>query len=212
MFASTPVGFKDAPVTKYLMVFTTIVPLVVSLLEVHYLLDLQLTPHLLQWHQYWRIPVNQMVYLGQGQVLLSLLLLYNLRVVERLVGSRKYFSFIILVYIESTIVLMGLLYGLYFVPFINWNKVTPGQTSVLFGLLLLYYYLVPVVYKFQVSTGLSGGKLLFSDKVFVYGVGLQLALGSLPGSLICGLVGWVIAALIHNEVIPGKRWRISGFR
>jgi hypothetical protein len=150
-----------------------------------------------------------MVYLGQGEVLLSLLLLYNLRVVERLIGSRKYLSFILLIYVVNTITILLLLYGLHFVPYISWNKISPGQTSVLYGLLLLYYYLVPVVYRFQVSAGLSGGKLLLSDKVFVYGLAVQLALGDLPGSLISAIVGWVVSALIHKEILPGKNWRFG---
>lgn len=211
MFVSTPSGFKDAPVTKYLIAFTIVVPLLVSLLEIHYLLDLQLTPHLLVWHQYWRIPFNQMVYLGQGEVLLSLLLLYNLRVIERLIGSQKYLSLIVLIYVISTATMIVLLYGTYVIPYINWNKISPGQTTVLYGLLLLYYYLVPVIYKFQISAGLSGNKILLSDKVFVYGLGAHLALAALPGSLIAAITGWVISALIYKEVLPGKNWRLWQF-
>lgn len=40
--------------------------------------------------QWWRIPISQLTYVDQVHVLLALLLFYNLRIVERFMGSRKF--------------------------------------------------------------------------------------------------------------------------
>jgi hypothetical protein len=49
MFSSTASGFTDTPVTRVLIYFTVIVPILVAILEVQYLFDLSISPHLLEW-------------------------------------------------------------------------------------------------------------------------------------------------------------------
>jgi hypothetical protein len=212
MFASTVSGFADTPVTKWTIYLTVIVPIIISLLEVQYLFDLSMSPHLLLWFQWWRIPLNQLIYTSQSQVLLAVLLLYNLRVIERLMGSRKYLSFMVLVYFITVILRPTTLYALYvMLPSTSSFYFPPGPTSVLFALLGLYYSLVPIVYRFQMSSSGQTGdlKATLSDKTFVYLIAAQLSIiAYIPGSIMSALTGWIIGGLIHSEVIPGKNWRI----
>jgi hypothetical protein len=92
------------------------------------------------------------------------------------------------------------------------DYIPPGQTSVIFALLLLYHRVVPVMYRCQLIPGTNSSssevKAEFSDKALLYAVAIQLALCYPPGSIVSALVGWTIGGLIHSEIIPGKNWRI----
>lgn len=92
------------------------------------------------------------------------------------------------------------------------DYIPPGQTSVIFALLLLYHRVVPVMYRCQLFPGTDSAssevKAEFTDKALLYAVAIQLALCYPPGSIVSALVGWTTGGLIHSEIIPGKNWRI----
>lgn len=90
MFTATLAGFKDTPVTKAWICFLLVAPIVVSLLQVQYIFDLAVSPYLTVWHQWWRVPLNQSIFVNQSEIIIAILLLYNLRVIERLIGSAKF--------------------------------------------------------------------------------------------------------------------------
>lgn len=52
MFVYTQSGFKNAPISKFLIYNQVLIPIIVSLLDVRYLFDLQIMPHLLVWRKY----------------------------------------------------------------------------------------------------------------------------------------------------------------
>lgn len=169
--------------------------------------------HPLTTGQYWRIVLNQLIYVNQSEVLLGILLLYNVRVLERLMGSRKFLSLVLVLSLYSTLVTPVAMYVLYMLPTTWFNYVSPGPTGMLMGLTFLYYTLVPVVYRLQVTpVSANSGKLEMSDKIFVYAVASQLALGNMSGSLVQSIAGWAVASFVHAELIPGKSWRVPLFR
>lgn len=184
-----------------------------SLLQVQYLFDLAISPYLTTWHQWWRIPLNQVIFVNQSEVIIAILLLYNLRVIERLIGSAKFLSLSVLLYTLNSITVPILVYALRWIPYISHENslMRPSQVSTLFGLLWMYHSFVPQVYRFQlspISADSSHLRVQFSDKALVYILALQLIGTSFPASIINMLTGWILCGLVQAEVLPGKNWRM----
>lgn len=165
---------------------------------------------------------NQLLYVTQSEVLVFAVFLYNMRLLERLLGPHKYASFIVLIYLLSAAVVPLVLAVLDHVPLLNSGKggeqahyAPPGPTAVVFGVLSVYRDLVPRVYQFQLTPSSSSSRsrsspsqVLLSDKTFVYVLAADLALLRGTGSLVKAAVGWTLGGLIHSEAIPGKHWRV----
>jgi hypothetical protein len=83
-------GFKDAPVSRSLVFGIVAASLVVSITDSKYYFYIQVEPHLWRYHQLWRILIYQLCYTNSSEVLFAAMTLYNLRVIERLWGSRKF--------------------------------------------------------------------------------------------------------------------------
>ena len=164
---------------------------------------------------------------------------YNLRIIERLWGSRKfavcisnssYYSTLTNLSIQSfllstllpTLLLPPMLLGLVLRPLsLNALNILPaGPTAILFALLAQYHTAIPTVYKYRLTTTNSTApnanqhveplSLLLSDKSLVYLLGGQLALSSLPGSLLAAGVGWCVGIAWRSEIAPERwtKWRI----
>jgi hypothetical protein len=83
-------GFKDAPVSRSLVFGIVAASLLVSITDSKYYFYIQVEPHLWRYHQLWRILIYQLCYTNSSEVLFAAMTLYNLRVIERLWGSRKF--------------------------------------------------------------------------------------------------------------------------
>jgi hypothetical protein len=83
-------GFKDAPVSRSLVFGIVAASLIVSITDTKYYFYIKVEPHLWRYHQLWRILIYQLCYTNSSEVLFAAMTLYNLRVIERLWGSRKF--------------------------------------------------------------------------------------------------------------------------
>jgi hypothetical protein len=83
-------GFKDALVSRSLVFGIVATSLLVSITDNKYYFYIQVEPHLWRYHQLWRILIYQLCYTNSSEVLFAAMTLYNLRVIERLWGSRKF--------------------------------------------------------------------------------------------------------------------------
>jgi len=83
-------GFKNTPVTKYVLTGIIATSTFTSLLTLKPYTHIQIVPHLLHQWQWWRIPIWMATYSNAGEVLFACLTVYNLRGLERIFGSRKY--------------------------------------------------------------------------------------------------------------------------
>ncbi|KAK9322730.1 hypothetical protein V1517DRAFT_124898 [Lipomyces orientalis] len=228
MFAATPPGFKNAPISKLFITITVSASIVSSIVGIKHYFFLQLVPHIWGWGQWWRLIVWEFVYLNESEVLFASLLVYNLRVIERMLGSRKYASMLILSYGFTFLLAPFLLILLKVVPSYTANYLPPGPTPIIFTALALYHDMIPSVYKFRISSSPPPAEsddtqssssssapststphaITLSDKIFVYILSAQLALAQMPASLICAFTGWLVGVLWTREVLPGRNWRI----
>lgn len=207
------------PVTKILILWNTILPLLVSVLDKKYLFYLKFDPYIFQWHQFWRLLTNQLSFLNESQVLFGCIILYSFRVVERHHSSHKYISRIFLVYLYHIFVFQAIpnfiLKAL--VPD-RWNflqrfEYSTGCFPAIGAVLYDYTTYLPVVYRFEIRDLIPDGssKAVFNDKIFVYILCTQLALSEGLNSLVPIACGWMVCLMLNLEVLPGSRWRMPFF-
>lgn len=84
-------GFAHAPITKGILIVTTIASLVVGVFHLAPYANLPISPHLTTHHQFWRLAVHHLAFTSSAELFLSVLLIYGAgREVERTFGTRKY--------------------------------------------------------------------------------------------------------------------------
>jgi len=83
-------GFTNAPVTRSLLVAIVLSAFLATITDTKYYLWIEVRPHLLDYHQFWRLLTWQLCYTNSTEVLFAAMTLYQLRVIERLWGSRKF--------------------------------------------------------------------------------------------------------------------------
>jgi len=146
--------------------------------------------------------------------------LYNLRIIERLWGSRKFLSFILSTAAYTTLLPPLALVVLHILSFGRINTLPSGPTALVFALLAQYHAAVPYVYKYNISWPLpptsdptassnSSHGVILTSKATTYLLPLQLALSSLPGSAIAAAVGWLVGYAYRLDLLPGAAtWRV----
>ncbi|ODQ53501.1 hypothetical protein SAICODRAFT_30177 [Saitoella complicata NRRL Y-17804] len=206
MLSSAPSGFRNAPISKFLSTYLITTSTLIPLLSLQPLLHIQFSPHLLQYHQFHRLLTWQLAYVNSGEVLFAVLLVYNLRGVERAMGSRKYISLIISTWFLTS--LLGPLLLLLLRPIFGLNYLPPGPTPLLFSLLAHYASLIPPTYSFHLEP--LPRALTVTDKIFVWGLAAQVALSQGWGSAVSAAVGWCVGLGWRAEVVPGRvrAWRV----
>ncbi len=83
-------GFESAPITQLLVIWTVVATILTKITDTKHYFYIQVDPHLWHYHQLWRIFIYQLCYTNSTEVLFAAMSIYNMRVIERLWGSRKY--------------------------------------------------------------------------------------------------------------------------
>ncbi|CAG80445.1 hypothetical protein B0I72DRAFT_88994 [Yarrowia lipolytica] len=214
MFVATNPGFVGAPVTRALVTIVVCLPVFVSLLELQPYFGLQMVPFITAYHQWWRLLTWQEVYVNQSEIIFASLALYNLRIVERLLGSRQFLSYVLVVLMYTSIFVPLISAFIGILPFVSIPYIPSGPTALIFSLLVQYRELVPVAYKFKFllsSTSDSVTEVTLTDKIFLSLCVLQLTWTKYWGSIIIAFTGWTVGVLLDLEILPGKGWRVPLF-
>ncbi|CAJ2510764.1 Uu.00g063890.m01.CDS01 [Anthostomella pinea] len=212
-------SFTNAPVTRSLVYGLIGMSIAVSLLDIKHYFYILVDLHLWKYHQFWRSLIYQLCYTNSSEVLFAAMTLYNMTPVERMWGSRKYATFIFVTYSLTSVISPMLLVVLRPLTFGLFNYLPAGPTPIIYAVLAQYHAIIPHVYKYRVATSISQSTndqfqgITFSDKTYRYFLALQLALFQWPGSLLGGLVGWVVGYAWRMEVLPRSliRWRVPGW-
>lgn len=83
-------SFTNAPVTRGLVLGLAATSIAASLFDAKHYFYILVDTHFLRYHQAWRVLLYQLCYTNSTEVLFASMTLYNMRVVERMWGSRKY--------------------------------------------------------------------------------------------------------------------------
>lgn len=227
-------GFTAATVSRWFFFTSIAVSLLVSITDTKYLFHIQLVPHLWRYKQYWRLLVWQSCYNNSSELLFGVMTLYHMRVLERLWGSRKFAvrisclvlatrqsrfptstdrqtqSFLLSTLPPTLLIPPVVLTILHPITFSALNVLPSGPTPLIFALLAQYHATIPTVYKYRLLVSSSSTEAVtFSDKSLVYLLAAQLALSSLPGSMIAATVGWFVGVAWRRDLGPAiwTTWR-----
>ncbi|KAJ4262636.1 hypothetical protein NW757_000890 [Fusarium falciforme] len=212
-------SFTNAPVTRLGVLCLIAGSILASVLDVKHYFYIIIDTHIWRYRQLWRPLAYQLCYTNSTEVLFAAMSLYNLRIVERMWGSRKFASFLIVTFLLTallpplvSIVLRPLTAGWF-------NYMPAGPTPIIFAILAQYHAMVPHMYKYRVATSEAPPTdepfvgLTFSDKSYKYAITLHLALLQWPGSLLGAVIGWVLGYSWREGLLPAAlvRWRVPGW-
>ncbi|KAK5118794.1 hypothetical protein LTR62_000003 [Meristemomyces frigidus] len=206
-------GFSNAPVSRALVIGVVLLPFLATLADAKYYMWLEVRPHLLDYHQFWRLFTWPLCYTNSAEVLFAAMTFYQMRVIERLWGSRKFASFIFST-LPYTTLLPPILLTMFIRPlsFGRINYLPAGPTALAFALLAQYHAAIPYIYKYRLSGTTPSSGLNLTSKSTSYLLPLQLALSQLPGSALVAAVGWIVGFSYRREVLPGAaRWRVPNW-
>lgn len=212
-------SFTNAPVTRGLVLGLVATSVAASLFDAKHYFYILVDPHILRYHQPWRALTYQLCYTNSSEVLFASMTLYNMRLIERMWGSRKYASFILTSACITailppllTLILRPLTFGVF-------NYLPAGPTPIIFAILAQYHAIIPHIYKYRLALSASPPTdnnfvgLTFSDKSYRYLLAAQLALFQWPGSVLGAAIGWLVGYAWRIDLLPGvlTSWRIPGW-
>lgn len=214
-------GFTNTPTTRLLILLYVSSSILTSLLSTKHLLPIRPSPHLWPYLQFSRVLTFQLASTASTDLLFTVVLLYTFRVLERLWGTRKFASFVLLTLSLSALgtLLLGTLLCVLTVG--RWNYIPAGLTGLVFASLAAWTDEVPGLYRWRISfpTGSrsAGGSaermkgITLSDKSTTYLLAAQLALSQFPYNAVPALVGWMVGTAWAGEMLPGRmgRWRVA---
>ncbi|KAJ9618660.1 hypothetical protein H2203_008864 [Taxawa tesnikishii (nom. ined.)] len=208
-------GFTSAPITRFLVVGVVVCSMLASITDTKYYFWIAVKPHLRDYRQLWRLLTWQLCYTNSTEVLFAAMTLYQLRVIERLWGSRKFVFPTVdttVYHITSPILLAAIIRPL---SLNNINYLPAGPTPIVFALLAQYHAAIPYLYKYRLSASstpdpdIATSGVILTSKATSYLLPLQLALSQLPGSAVAAGIGWLVGYGYRMEILPGAAsWRI----
>ncbi|OBS21325.1 hypothetical protein FPOA_07663 [Fusarium poae] len=212
-------SFTNTPVTRLGVVGLVAGSILASVLDVKHYFYILIDTHIWHYRQFWRLLAYQLCYVNSTEVLFAAMSLYNLRIVERMWGSRKFVSFLAVTYFITSIIppIVSIVLRPLTAGYLNY--IPAGPTPIIFAILAQYHAMVPHMYKYRVATSEAPPTdrpfvgLTFSDKSYKYAIALHLALLQWPGSVLGAITGWVIGYSWREGLLPSAlvRWRVPGW-
>lgn len=230
MSLEAPVGLKQFPVTKLCMLGSIVVPLGAALMGTKYVFEVIYDPYIQDYGQYWRYLFFQLSSVNETDVALIVLLWYQYRHIERLMGSVKYLSALVLllVYQGIAVTVLHLVYNRMFGSMFCWNQLVSGFYGIVLAMFHFYKQYTPVVYEFDIVVGAplwsqlfhkkmlprSGDsnkvlKLRLNDQFMINAFVIILIINQGLSGLAQGFIGWLSGIFLDLGIIPGlETWRI----
>lgn len=210
----TTQSLTHTPTTRLLLFSSISFSLLTSILDLKHYAPIKPSPHLWPYLQLSRLLTYQLASTSSTEVLLAAVLLYQFRVLERLWGTRKYTSFLLVCWTCLT-VLTPLLVLLLKLGTLGWYNYLPsGLTGLVFATMAAWSEEVPLLYRYKILTGVEedvrdarAKGVVFSDKSATYFLAAQLALSQFPYGIVPALAGWVVGSAWQGELLPGGMGR-----
>lgn len=167
----TPIkGFTNTPVTKSICLITTIGALALLILSLKPYVVLAIDPFIVQYAQYWRVITFQLSVVNESDFLLSMVLWFQFKTLERFFGPKKYLSIIVLFALYNSVLTFLVLslgqlaivgtwatlnvifmrLGVQITYFKTiFNSTTPGPLGMLSLLYVCHAQYIPITYLFK---------------------------------------------------------------
>eukprot|EP01112_Ceratiomyxa_fruticulosa_P011323 TRINITY_DN3064_c0_g1_i1.p1 TRINITY_DN3064_c0_g1~~TRINITY_DN3064_c0_g1_i1.p1 ORF type:complete len:291 (+),score=49.68 TRINITY_DN3064_c0_g1_i1:283-1155(+) len=195
MSLTGPSPFQNAPLTKVITVISGSATFFSVFLEIKNYFDLPHLSLLTTKGQLWRIFSVNLPFTYFGEAMCGFILLYQFRLFERQMGSRKYAVFLLWTLGIASLVQLG------FLTLTN-IKLPTGPYSLIFSLLVQFLYDVPATQNFRFCG------LPLSNKFLTYMLSAQLGLSNYPSSLVGVVSGLLAGSLYRADIFPVRKWLI----
>ncbi|OBA23865.1 hypothetical protein METBIDRAFT_114466 [Metschnikowia bicuspidata var. bicuspidata NRRL YB-4993] len=168
----TPIrGFTNTPVTKAVCTASIVFALALLVLVLKQYVNLTIDPFIVTYSQYWRVATFQFSVVNESDLILTIVLWFHFKTLERLFGPRKYFSLVTLLALYNAVgtfltLCIGQLATVYFAAvarrFVSgqpmqlvyydtiFNSVVPGPLGILALLYICHGTYIPVLYRFKI--------------------------------------------------------------
>lgn len=193
------IGLEGAPITQGIAIVTLISSLLTDPAVV------SLNARALVNGQLWRILTYAFPFGNSSQLIIGTILLYNLRIFERFMGSRKYGAFLVLSASVSTLSTIGIMSLFNSVDI----EIYPasGPFFLIYSLLPLFYRFIPRLHSSKyIILGLT-----FSEKSWIYLLAGQLALSNGISTLVPALSGLLAGLLYGMDGLGLQQFRLPAF-
>lgn len=182
-------GFVHAPVSKVVAGVVILSTILSSIVDFRRRVTLD-TLTFKEAVQPWRLITHHAVFTTPGETLFGMILLYLFRQQERVMGSSRFATFIIVSCTLYTTVLACVL--LLYPDAAPLPSPAPGPYGIIIPCLLYFVFETPSIYHFQMF-----GFAHLSDKSFTYLIVMQLILSYRPHSFISSATATLVALLMR---------------
>ncbi|PIA12777.1 hypothetical protein COEREDRAFT_83919 [Coemansia reversa NRRL 1564] len=200
-------GMRGAPTVKLWMMslFCFGVVLAISPSWRQQLLRLRVYPYITRRWEFWRLATTLVGFPTITETLMALVLLYQLRIIERLFGTHKFVAFLFVSSVVGQVLSVIMVLTARFLSqraFALVNTVAGGPYATIFACLYQFYAHVPAKQHVRVL-----GVVTVSDKWMAYVVAGNLTVARLPATLLPAVAG-IAASLVYSANVAGLRlWR-----
>ncbi|KAJ3371014.1 hypothetical protein GGF31_003744 [Allomyces arbusculus] len=189
-------GFYNAPLSKFTLTSVAACSVAASVFHLRHWFPLHLSL-VVAGAQVQRLVVSHCAFTSSSELLFGGVLLYYLRGIERLYGTRKFAVFVTVTSTLATLLNVSILVLLR--GFVNWTA--PGPYAWIFASLFIYHERVPETDKFEILG------IRFSQKSFVYLLAVQLLAADWSHSWLPALSGLVAGAVWATDLFGMQSWR-----
>ncbi|KAJ1664009.1 hypothetical protein IW140_004413 [Coemansia sp. RSA 1813] len=204
-------GLSGAPLTKLWLYVVALGTVLVSSMNWRHYARLRIVPYVVRDWQFWRGATSLISFSTYTELAVGMIMIYQLRAVERLFGTRKYAAFLFIAGLVGQVLCIVGVWALLMTRrtlaaaiVANLSvSAAMGPFALIFAVLYQYYLHIPS----QRRSAAEFMGVLASDKWIVYFVAVSLWPSSKLGAIVPSAAG-VAASYVYSANIAGLRyWR-----
>ncbi|GAA5979768.1 hypothetical protein JCM10908_003037 [Rhodotorula pacifica] len=199
-------SFAGAPLSKALILSTVAISVLVAAASWQHHFHLSLVPHLTRDHQLYRLIAHHVAYANSSELLIGTLLMWQTSPgLERLFGTRKFASFLVMVIALSTVLDLVVLVLAWRLSSGRFNSLPSGPFALVMALCYQSHQLVPTLYHFRLFHPL----LTFSNRFPAYLLSLLFIFSQPPlATFLPSLVGILSSLAYSSNLLSMKEYRL----
>ncbi|GAA5954422.1 hypothetical protein JCM8115_004584 [Rhodotorula mucilaginosa] len=199
-------SFAGAPLSKALILSTVVLSVLAATASWQHHFHLSLVPHLTRDHQLYRLIAHHVAYANSSELLIGTLLLWQTCPgLERLFGTRKFASFLVMILAMSTVLDLAVLVLAWRISGGRFNTLPSGPFALVLALCYQSHRLVPTLYHFR----LFHPVLTFSNRFPAYLLASLFVFSEPPlASLLPSLVGIFASLAYSNNFLSTRDYRL----
>ncbi|TKA53164.1 hypothetical protein B0A53_04020 [Rhodotorula sp. CCFEE 5036] len=198
--------FSERTSAEALILSTVVLSVLAATASWQHHFHLSLVPHLTRDHQLYRLIAHHVAYANSSELLIGTLLLWQTCPgLERLFGTRKFASFLVMILAMSTVLDLAVLVLAWRISGGRFNTLPSGPFALVLALCYQSHRLVPTLYHFR----LFHPVLTFSNRFPAYLLASLFVFSEPPlASLLPSLVGIFASLAYSNNFLSTRDYRL----